>query len=133
MEKFDGIVESLQTILLATGGDTIGEDPPIHVRYNPGGGGFTPSLVFELNSGVHITIYQDSWDGQISITDLGRGSVSIGPHCLHLTAKQKSKEERWFLQYAEGGWHYVTDFGTPTTRVVKTFNTMLNTIRPYLG
>lgn len=110
--------------------NTIGDDPPLSCNFNAGGGGFQASIVAELNQGVHITIFQTSWDGTINIPDLGGEQVSIGPFCLHLTA---AGNDRWFLQYDEAqNRHWVTDYGTPNERVLKTLEAMLNTLEPYL-
>jgi hypothetical protein len=103
---------------------SIGDDPPLTVSHNPG----TGSLIFALNNSIHITIYQNSWDGTANITDFGGHLVSVGPYCLHLTAGT----ERWFRQYQDSTWIWVTDYGTPTERSQKTFYTMLQTILPYI-
>ena len=126
MNNFEQIVSSLG---LADGGNTgIGSNPPLNVTYNQGGGGYTPSLIFELNQGVHITIYQSSWDDTFQITDFGGSDVTIGPYCLHTTAG----DQRWFRQ-CDGTWAWVTDYGTPTDQYLNAFETMMSTMAEYLG
>jgi hypothetical protein len=102
----------------------IGDDPPLTVNYNPG----TQSLVAVLNAGVHITIYQNSWDGTVQIIDCTGDPVTVGPYCLHTTAGT----ERWFRQYESYTWQWVTDCGTPTVRYLKAFDAMMNTLGQYL-
>jgi len=106
----------------------IGDDPPLRVTYNPNPGG-VPTLIFALNTGVHITIFRNSWDGVATIQDCTGGQVDVGPYCLHTTAGN----ERWFRQYEGSTWAWVTDCGTPTERYVKAFNAMMNTMNAYLG
>jgi hypothetical protein len=86
-------------------------------------------LVVELNAGVHITIYQTSWDAVANITDCTGGTVDVGPYCLHTTAGT----ERWFRQYEQGSWGWVTDCGTPTSRYLKSFDAMMGTLGSYLA
>ena len=109
----------------ATGPWNIGDDPPLTVSYNAG----TGSLVAVLNAGVHITIYQSSWDASAQIRDCTGGLVNVGPHCLHTTAA----DERWFRQFDGLTWQWVTDCGTPTMRYLQSFDAMMNTLGPYLG
>jgi hypothetical protein len=104
---------------------TIGDNPPLTVNYNPG----TQSLVAVLNAGVHITIYQNSWDGQVQIPDYAGGNSVVGPFCLHTTAGN----ERWFRQYRDHSWEWVTDFGTPSYRYLRAFDSMMGTLWPYLS
>jgi hypothetical protein len=75
----------------------IGDDPPLTVNYTLGP---PQSLVAVLNAGVHITIYQNSWDGIARVTDCTGGQVNVGPYCLHATAGQ----QRWFRQYEADSW-----------------------------
>lgn len=120
-------MNSFIEIIAALGGGAgpwnIGDDPPLVVTLNPG----TRSLIAALNPGVHITIYENSWDGTARIRDCTGGPVDVGPHCLHTTAGT----ERWFRQY-DGSWSWVTDCGTPTSRYLKAFDAMMNTLGPYL-
>ena len=121
-------MKTFAQIITALGGGAgpwnIGDDPPLTVTLNPG----TNSLIAALNAGVHITIYQNSWDGQYQIKDCTGGNVDVGPYCLHTTAGT----DRWFRQYRKGSWEWVTDCGTPTDRYLKAFNAMMNTLGPYL-
>lgn len=103
----------------------IGDDPPLTVAYNPG----THVLVAALNPGVHITIYQSTWNDIASIQNCTGGLTKVGPCCLHTTAG----DERWFRQYEGSAWTWVTDCGTPTARYLRTFETMMATLGPYLG
>ncbi len=123
------IMNTFNQIIAALGGGNgpwdIGDDPPLHVTLNPG----SRSLIFALNAGVHITVYEDSWNGTVQIRDLGGELVNVGPYCLHVTAGG----ERWFRQYAANNWSWVTDYGTPTERYLKAFNALMNTVAPYLG
>jgi hypothetical protein len=122
-------MRTFNQMILALGGGAgpwqIGDDPPLTVNLN---GGVPRSLVAVLNQGVHITIFEDSWDNQAGITDLGGEIVPVGPHCLHVTAGK----ERWFRQYKDGDWQWVTDYGTPTQRYLKAFEAMMNTLGRYL-
>lgn len=126
IRNFAGIVAALG--IVAGTPVVIGDDPPLTVNYNAGGGGFGASLIFELNPGVHITIFQNSWDGTVTITDLDGSLVSIGPYVLHLT----TTNDRWFRQYVRGSWQFVTDYGTPSARVLRAFDSMLATMEEYL-
>jgi hypothetical protein len=123
MNSFAQIITALGAP--AGGPWAIGDNPPLNVTYNPG----TQVLVAALNAGVHITIYQTSWDGVANIQDCTGGRVNVGPYCLHTTAGG----ERWFRQYANGEWNWVTDCGTPTLRYLKAFEAMMGTLGPYLG
>lgn len=109
----------------AQGPWNIGDDPPLQVSYNPR----TQVLVAVLNAGVHITLYQSSWDGTAQIMDCTGDMVDVGPYCLHTTAGG----ERWFRQYENDAWEWVTDCGTPSRRYLLAFDAMMNTLGPYLG
>ena len=121
-------MNNFNQIIAALGGGggpwAIGDDPPLTVNLNPG----TRSLVVVLNQGVHITIYENSWNGEAQIIDCTGGNVHVGPHCLHTTAGG----ERWFRQYDASSWLWVTDCGTPTGRYLKAFDAMMNTLGRYL-
>ena len=121
-------MNTFNQIIAALGGGAgpwdIGDDPPLTVYLNAG----TRSLVATLNEGVHMTIYESSWDGQAQIMDCTGDPVNVGPYCLHTTAGQ----ERWFRQYEEQTWAWVTDCGTPTRRYLLAFDAMMNTLGPYL-
>jgi hypothetical protein len=121
MNTFAGIIGALG----GGGGPwNIGDGPPLTVNYNPG----TGSLVAVLNAGVHITIYQNSWDGTAQITDCTGRQVTVGPYCLHTTAGA----ERWFRQWRGSSWEWVTDCGTPTARYLLAFDSMMRTLAPYI-
>jgi hypothetical protein len=109
----------------AQGSWNIGDNPPLEVNYNPN----TQVLVAKLNAGVHITIYQNSWDGTLQIMDCTGDMVDVGPYCLHTTAGN----ERWFRQYENDSWEWVTDCGTPSQRYLQAFDAMMNTLSPCLG
>jgi len=102
----------------------VGDDPPLTITLNRG----TQALIAALNAGVHITIYQNSWDGIAQIRDCTGDNVTVGPHCLHTTAG----DERWFRQFDGVTWGWVTDCGTPTARYLQSFNAMMNTLEPIL-
>jgi hypothetical protein len=130
MKNFAGILNALGLGPGNTGPISIGDDPPLSVRYHPAGGGYAASLIFELNAQVHITIYQNSWDGAYyPVQDCTGDDVSVGPDCLHTTAGQ----ERWFRQFEAGTWTWVTDCGTPARRYLLSFQAMMNTMEPYLS
>jgi len=121
MDTYAHIVARLN---VAVGGTVnIGDDPPLAVSRN------AASLIAALNAGVHITIFQNSWDGQAQITDADGEQVTVGPYCLHLTAGQS----RWFRQYQNGSWEWVTDYGEPNARSVQAFDSMMNTLGPELA
>ena len=126
-------MNSFDQIIAALGGGAgpwdIGDDPPLTVSYNPG----TRSLIAELNAGVHITIYETSWDGKASVRDCTGGNVRVGPYRLHTTARGPNGTERWFRQHGHDSWEWVTDCGTPTARYLKAFDLMMKTLRPYLA
>lgn len=125
----NAFAEILQELGAPPGGPWhIGDDPPLTVNYN----GITGVLVATLNTNVHITIYQTSWDGQAQIINCTGGLVNVGPYCLHTTAIGQTTTERWFRQYRDGSWDWVTDCGTPTPRYLKAFDAMMNTLGPYL-
>lgn len=121
-------MNSFDEIIAALGGGNgpwdIGDDPPLRVFLNPG----TRSLVFVLNAGVHMTLYESSWDDEAEIRDCTGDDVEVGPHCLHTTAGQ----ERGFRQCEGGNWTWVTDCGTPTHRYLLAFDAMMNTMATYL-
>jgi hypothetical protein len=103
----------------------IGIDPPLVVTYNPA----SHVLVASLNQGVHLTIDRSAWDGVASIHSRAGHPVDVGPLCLHANAAG----ERWFRQFVQGSWTWVTDGGTPSRRYLLAFNAMMNTLTPYLG
>ena len=121
-------MNTFNQIIAALGGGagpwTIGDDPQLTVTLNPG----TRSLIAALNAGVHITIYENSWDGTHSIMDCTGVPVDVGPYCLHTTAGN----ERWFRQFSDCSWEWVTDCGTPTAKYLKAFEMMMNTLGPKL-
>jgi hypothetical protein len=114
----------------------IGDIPTLQVNYNAGGGGYQTSLVFSLNAGVHITIYETSWDDVYQVRDkdaipgIPPEMVAIGPYCLHLTAVDSG--ERWFFQRLEGTWQLVTDYGDTKERAQRTFEVMIAILGPFL-
>jgi len=107
-----------------------GESGDVIVRYNaPAPGlGIIATLIIELNAGIHITIFQNSWDTQIPIQDFDGSMVNIGPYCLHLTAGA----DRWFRQNEDSNWIWVTDYDTPTARVVRVFELFFAILKDYL-
>ncbi|HEY8035948.1 MAG TPA: hypothetical protein VIF37_10205 [Methylobacter sp.] len=100
----------------------------VEVQFNPGGGGYTASLVFEDSTvgSFHITVYENSWDGTININDYGGEQVSIGPFCLHVTATNTN--ERWYFQYVQDSWMFVTDYGEPSQKALKAFQFLFSKI-----
>lgn len=124
-------MKTFTQIIVALGGGgpwVIGNGPQLTVTHNAGGAGFVASLIFSLNAGVHITIYQNSWDGVAQIVDYGGHNVDVGPYCLHLTAAP----ERWFRQRFGPEWMWVTDYGTPNAKVVRAFETFFEIMWPCL-
>jgi len=103
--------------------------PDLTYTYHPPGGGYQESIVVELNSGVHVTIYQTSWDGTVDIPDLDNETVSVGPYCLHLTAGVG----RWFYEVVgDGTLAPVTDYGNMSERALKTIKTFIGIIGKHL-
>ncbi|HYK02762.1 MAG TPA: hypothetical protein VE974_13470 [Thermoanaerobaculia bacterium] len=121
-------MNTFNQIIAALGGGagpwTIGDDPELTVTLNPG----TRSLIAALNAGVHITIYETSWNGKQTIMDCTAAPVEVGPYSLHTTAGG----QRWFRQFSDGSWVWVTDCGTPTERYLKAFDAMMKTLGPKL-
>jgi hypothetical protein len=101
--------------------------PQISFNYNRGGGGFQQSLICALNSGVHMTIYQNTWDGTASVS----GQL-VGPFLLHLTAGAYS----WFYEYKDGVWDFFPGLRgeSPQSLVaMRTVAIMLGVLNEYLG
>lgn len=104
--------------------------PPLIYRYNAGGGGYSASIVIELNQGVHFTLYQTSWDGIVAIPDATGGPINVGPNCLHLTAVGC---DRWFFKILpHDKYEMITDHGTPSASAVKAFQTIHGDLKAHL-
>lgn len=104
--------------------------PPISTRINAGGGGFEPSIIFELNPAVHITIFRNTWNGREQI-----GRDILGRYCLHMTVNLAGNlAEHWYRQYVGGGsWDFVgTDNSPYTDRAAKSFEALMGAINGYL-
>jgi len=123
MKTFEQIVKALRDY------SEIGNDPPLKVVYNPRGRS-GKHFIFKLSETIHITLYQSSWDGKVDLVLDHDENVTVGPYCLHLTAGN----QRWFYQYSRRNheWEWVGGSSTPTGRVLKTFEAMMNTVGPCL-
>lgn len=100
--------------------------PTITFTGNAGGGGFGASLICALNTGVHLTIYQSSWDNLAYIN-----GWPVGPYAIHLTAGAR----HWFYQLIDGVWTYIYVPGEEQQDVTaaRTFDIMTRQISEYLG
>lgn len=129
MKTFTKIVQSLG---LGNGAFrvTSGGIPDLTYRYNQAGAGFQASLVTELtnNPGSHVTIYQNTWDGQGNIP--AYGEAPLGPHGVHVT---NSNGQHVFFKIEDGLALWQLSDNDPTLGRAEIFlNKILEQLGPHI-